>query len=225
MENVYPRISSFIAFFGALWLSVCIVTIFVLVDLSEGVLEQETFALDKTILLSINQLSTPTLDTLMLGITRMGDPKTVVPLTLVVLFLLLWKRKKVEARFFAINAFGGAVLSYALKLAFSKPRPDLWQQHIEEITYSYPSGHALGSVVLYGFIAYLMATFYPRYASAIYAIAIVLMLGIGFSRLYLGVHWPTDIVGGYGVGLLWITVCIMLMRLKKQTQQPEQSGN
>ena len=102
-----------------------------------------------------------------------------------------------------------------LKLAFSKPRPELWPQLISEETFSYPSGHALDSMVLYGFLSYLLATLYPRYTKAFYSIVIFLILAIGFSRLYLGVHWPTDIIAGYGIGFLWITVCISLMRLQK----------
>lgn len=115
--------------------------------------------------------------------------------------------------FFALNAFGGAVLSYVLKLAFSKPRPELWPRLISEETFSYPSGHALGSMVLYGFMSYILASLYPRSAKVFYWIATVLITAIGFSRLYLGVHWPTDIIAGHGIGFLWISVCITLLRL------------
>ena len=226
LKNIHPRINSFIAFFGVGWLVICVLTAYLLIELSDEVLEQETFAFDKDILLFIHQFANPVLDNIMVGITRIGDPHTVVPLTAVVFCLLLWKRRFTEAKFFALNAAGGATLSYFLKLAFSKPRPELWTQPISEITYSYPSGHALGSMVLYGFLAYLLATFYPRYAKVVYAIATCLIIGIGFSRLYLGVHWPTDIVGGYGIGFLWLSVCVMLMRLEKmKTAQPEELRN
>lgn len=214
-ETLNPKISSFVAFFGIFWLGISIVAVYVLAELSDEVLEQEAFAIDKPILLAIHQFANPTLDTVMVGITRAGDPHTVVPLTLVVFGLLLWKRRFLEARFFALNALGGAVLSYCLKLAFSKQRPQLWNSPITEVTYSYPSGHALGSMVIYGFLSYLIAKLYPHYAKASYVIATLLIAAIGFSRLYLGVHWPTDIVGGYCIGLLWITVCISLLRLQR----------
>ena len=215
VKKINPKISSFVAFFGAFWLGACILTLYILANLSEEVLEKEAFAFDRSILLHIHELANPVLDTLMISITRIGDPRTVVPMTLVIFCFLWWQRYRLEAKFFALNAFGGAVLSYVLKLAFSKPRPQLWPQLISEKTFSYPSGHALGSMVLYGFLSYLLATLYPRYSRAFYSIATLLILAIGFSRLYLGVHWPTDIIAGYGIGFLWITVCIMLMRLQK----------
>ena len=215
-QKIHPHVASVIAFFGIAWLSICALTLYLLASLSEEVLAQKSFALDTSILLYIHQFSNPILDTLMISITRIGDPRTVVPVTLIVFFLLWWRRYRLEAQVFALNAVGGAVLSDVLKLAFSKSRPELWPQLISETTFSYPSGHALGSMVLYGFLAYLLATLYPQYSKAFYAIATVLILAIGFSRLYLGVHWPTDIVAGYGIGFLWVTVCITLMRIRKR---------
>lgn len=215
MDKVHPRVVSFVAFFGVFWLGICILTLYLLAELSEEVLEREAFVFDHIILLDIHKLSNPVLDTLMISLTRMGDPRTVVPLTLAIILFLAWQRYRLEAQFFALNALGGAVLSYVLKLAFSKPRPALWPQLISEETFSYPSGHALGSMVLYGFLSYILASLYPRYAKIFYAIATLLITAIGFSRLYLGVHWPTDVVAGYGIGFLWVSVCIALLRLQK----------
>ena len=215
MKTVHLRITSFIAFFGVAWLGICALTLYLLAQLSDEVLEQEAFAFDETVLLHIHQLASPALDTLMVGITRLGDPRTVVPLTALIFFALWWRHHRLEAQFFALNAFGGAVLSNVLKLVFSKQRPRLWDSPIVETTFSYPSGHALGSMVLYGFLSYVLATLYPRYATAFYSAAATLIIAIGFSRLYLGVHWPTDILAGYGIGFLWVTVCISLLRLRR----------
>ena len=95
------------------------------------------------------------------------------------------------------------------------PRPQLWQQLIKETSFSYPSGHALGSMVIYGFIAYLLAFHYPKFAQIIYTFAAILIGAIGLSRLYLGVHWPTDIIAGYGVGYLWLMFSITMLKLQK----------
>lgn len=225
MQKVHPRIASFVAFFGVVWLGICALTLYLLAKLSDQVLEREAFAFDKTVLLSIHQLANPVLDQVMIGITRLGDPRTVVPLTAII-FCLLWLRRYfLEAKFFVLNALGGAVLSYVLKLAFSKTRPALWPQLISEVTFSYPSGHAIGSMVLYGFLSYVLASIYPRYSRAFYGAAILLIVTIGFSRLYLGVHWPTDIIAGYGIGFLWVSVCITLLRLRKLkgAGQPKQA--
>ena len=136
----------------------------------------------------------------------------------VVLITLVWRRYYSEAQIFVIDCIGGVVLSYGLKSVFGKVRPDLWQSAIEDLSYSYPSGHALGSTVLYGFIAYLIATRYPQFSLLIYVGVISLIGSIGLSRLYLGVHWPTDIIGGYGIGFLWLTFCITMLKLKKIKQ-------
>jgi len=224
-KQINPRVSSFIAFFSIVWLAVCILATYVLAELSDEVLEREAFAIDRHILLFIHQFTSPALDAVFVGITSLGDPRTVVPLT-VFIFCFLWlKRYRTEAKVLALDAAGGAVLSYFLKLAFSKELPQLWDSAINEITFSYPSGHALGSMVLYGFLSYVFASIYPRYAKAFYAVAALLITAIGLSRLYLGVHWPTDIVAGYCIGFLWISICITLLRLRKVKKERELERN
>jgi len=214
-KRIYPKVEPFIATVGLFWLAVCFLLTYLLAKLSDNVLEREAFAFDKSILLWIHQFTNPVLDRVVLGITQMGNPKVVVPITLTVFVWLWWRKHRLEAKFFALDAFGGAVLSAGLKLAFSKPRPQLWPQLITETTYSYPSGHALGSMVLYGFLAYLLSSFFPTYLRPIYAGAIALIIAIGLSRLYLGVHWPTDIIGGYVIGFLWLFTCITLLRFQQ----------
>lgn len=127
---------------------------------------------------------------------------------------LWWHRQRTLAIVFAINCMGGAVLSIGLKLFFGQPRPALWPQIITEPTGSFPSGHALGSMVLYGFSVYLLAQRFPQYNRLIYGLAVLLISGIGLSRFCLGVHWPTDVLAGYGIGFLWVSGCIALLRLK-----------
>ncbi|MBD2259747.1 phosphatase PAP2 family protein [Pseudanabaena sp. FACHB-2040] len=220
IQYIHPRLSSFVAAANILWLGVCLLSLYVVGQLADEVLEQEAFAFDTTILLWINQISNPVLDRVMLSITQLGNP-TIATTVTVVSFLVLWLRHyRLEAKMFAINCLGGATLSTGLKLAFSKVRPQLWPQLIQETTYSFPSGHALGSIVLYGFLAYLLAQHYRQYVKLIYSLTTVLIVAIGLSRLYLGVHWPTDVIAGYGIGFLWITVGIALLRL----QQRRKSG-
>ena len=151
----------------------------------------------------------------MVFVTSLGNPNTVVVIASITLALLLWRRYYQEAKFFFIDCLGGVVLSYGLKLFFSKTRPSLWQSPIKETSYSYPSGHAVGSMVLYGFLAYLLATRSPRFSWLIYTLAGIIIAAIGFSRLYLGVHWPTDIIGGFGIGFLWVMFCITMLELQK----------
>lgn len=217
MQHIHPRLMSFVATVGLLWLGGCLLILLGLANLADEVLEQEAFHFDEAILLWINQFASPTLDGVMLMFTHLGNPSVVIPLTCVGFSWLWWCRQRTIAIVFAINCVGGAVLSTGLKLFFGKSRPTLWPQIITETTYSFPSGHALGSMVLYGFSAYLLARRFPRQNQLIYAGAVLLIGGIGLSRLYLGVHWPTDVLAGYGIGFLWISGCIALLRFKLST--------
>ena len=216
IHKVNPRIASFIATVSTVGLLICLVILYILAQLSEEVLEQEAFSFDQSILLWIRQFSNPVWDTVMLNITRLGNPPILVLISLIAFSILWGRRSYKEAKIFLLNGLGGSILSHGLKLVFSKSRPQLWNSAISETSYSYPSGHALGSMVLYGFLAYLLASFSPKYAKVYYGIAAILITLIGFSRLYLGVHWPTDVIAGYGVGFLWIFVCITLLKLQKR---------
>lgn len=214
-RNIHGRIAFLITTVGTVGLVSCLIIIYVVAKISDEVLDQEAFTFDKTILLWIHSFANPTLDGIMHFITRLNDPSTVIVIASVTLGILLWRRYYSEAQIFIIDCLGGVVLSYGLKSVFGKVRPDLWQSAIEDLSYSYPSGHALGSTVLYGFIAYLIATRYPQFSLLIYGVVICLIGAIGFSRLYLGVHWPTDIIGGYGIGFLWLTFCITMLKLQR----------
>ncbi|MEM8720757.1 MAG: phosphatase PAP2 family protein [Cyanobacteria bacterium P01_G01_bin.39] len=217
-STVNPKIASLVATIGITGLFSCLLITYVVAEISNEVLEKEAFAFDQTILLWIHSWANPVLDRLMQTITRLNDPDVVSIIAAVALISLLWQRCYPEAKIFVINCAGGVILSYGLKSVFGKVRPDLWQSAIEEVSFSYPSGHALGSTVLYGFLAYLFATRFPHLSLLIYLIAIILIGIIGISRLYLGVHWPTDIIGGYGIGFLWLTFCITMLKLQKMRQ-------
>ncbi len=214
-NNLHSPITYLITTIGTVGLISCLIIIYLVAEISDEVLNQEAFDFDKTILLWIHQFANPTLDHIMLLITRFNDLSTVTMITALTLAILIWRHYYLEAKIFLIDCLGGLVLSYGLKSVFGKVRPDLWQSAIEDVSFSYPSGHALVSTVLYGFIAYLIATHYPKFSLLIYTGVVCLIGAIGLSRLYLGVHWPTDIIGGYGIGFLWLTFCITMLKLHK----------
>jgi membrane-associated phospholipid phosphatase len=182
--------------------------------LSQEVLEQETFGFDTTILLWLHQYSNSWIDSLMLGLTNLANPEFVVILVAISLGVLLWYRRVWAAQIFGLNCLGGLILNQGLKLIFVKPRPKLWTPLVVEHSYSFPSGHALGSLVLYGFLAVLLADRYPRYRIGIYISASSIIMAIGLSRLFLGVHYPTDIIAGYAVGFVWLTTCVWILRMR-----------
>jgi membrane-associated phospholipid phosphatase len=215
-RRVSAQVTKFIVALGTVGLAICFVILLGLSWLFQEVWEKEAFSFDTTILLKIHRLANPVLDQLMLSITRLGNPEVAVCMVGATFIWLWWKHRRIEAKMFAIASLGAVILNQGLKLFFEKPRPILWPRLITETSFSFPSGHALGSLVIGGFLAYLLASQFQRAAVAIYGGAIALIAAIGFSRLYLGVHWPTDIISGYGVGFLWLMTCITLLKMQLQ---------
>jgi membrane-associated phospholipid phosphatase len=213
------RVTPLVTTLGVAVLGACLAILFGLSWLCSEVLEKEALQFDRTLLLWIHQGANPVLDSLMLIITRLGNPETVVGIVAGSMAWLWSKRRYAEMKSFAIACIGTLILNQGMKLFFAKPRPELWTRLIAEHSFSFPSGHALGSFVLYGFLAYLLATQFPGFARIIYGIAVGVIGGIGFSRLYLGVHWPTDVLAGYGVGFLWLTACIAMIKIQTLQQQ------
>ena len=223
-RRVGAPVMAFIATLSTVGLAICIVILLGLGWLCQEVWEKEAFSFDTTLLLKIHQWANPGLDQLMLSITRLGDPEVAGCMIGSSLIWLWWKHRRAEAKMFAIAVLGAVILNQGLKLFFAKPRPTLWPHLITETSFSFPSGHALGALVAYGFLAYVLASQFQRAAGVIYGGAIVLIAAIGFSRLYLGVHWPTDIICGYGVGFLWLMTCITLLKIQLRPASPNTRG-
>jgi membrane-associated phospholipid phosphatase len=190
------------------WLIGYLLILSVVAWLCREVWEHEAFSLDRSLLLWIHQFANPQLDGVMLFVTALGNPGMVITVFISTIIWLGMKRRYSDGIRFSIDCAGGLLISQVMKLFFAKPRPELWARLVSEHSFSFPSGHAVGSMVVYGFIAYILAKEIPVYRRCIYAIASILIIAIGFSRLYLGVHYPTDIIAGYGIGVLWLITCL-----------------
>lgn len=171
---------------------------------------------DANLLLGLHQWANPLLDQIMLSITRLGNPEVVVVVVIISLGYLLWQRQRWAAMIQAIACTGALILNQGMKQIFARPRPELWTPLIHETSYGFPSGHALGTLVLYGFLAYLLAQRYPSRSLLIYGITAITVVLIGFSRLYLGVHYFSDVAAGFVVGFLWLMLCITLLNFRSQ---------
>ena len=190
------------------------------------------YNLDTSILLAIQKLHTPLFDRIMLGITSLGDPAVLLLVSLGLGFGLQYHNRRSQATTLGIVAIGAIGLNCLLKLLFGRARPALWDRIIHVGLHSFPSGHAMVSIVIYGFIGYILAKQFPQWRGRIFALTFVLIVAIGFSRLYLGVHWPTDVVAGYAAGLVWLIACIERLELRQKynslgrhlQQEPEASN-
>ncbi len=209
----YLRI--FLTTIGVRALTICVLILLTVGQLSKDVIEKENYLLDESFLLWLVKWSNPKLDHLMVMITQLGDFNIVIIVITITLSILLQKSYYQEAKFFLIACFGHPILADGMKLLYGKPRPKLWSHLVEAGSFSFPSGHAVGAVIVYGFIAFLLSGHYPKFSGLIYSLVFILILLIGFSRLYVGVHWPTDVIAGYGIGFLWLTICLTFLKIQK----------
>ncbi len=174
------------------------------------------YGLDRSILLAIQKLHTPLLDGLMLSITFLGEPLVLLLISLGVEINWLYNNRRWQATTLGIATTSAMVLIYLLKVLFGRARPTLWKWIINVGHPSFPSGHAMLSLVVYGLIAYILAKQFPQWQKPILTLSAILVIAIGFSRLYLGVHWPTDVFVGYAVGLLCLIPCILILELEQK---------
>ncbi len=194
-------------------LGLAAIALWLFAELAEEVMQNESRALDTTVLLTIQKFQEPWLDPIMVLITDIGDPTVLVVFCGVVSLWLLRRREKSEAMTIAIAALGALVLNTLLKRLFERQRPALWSRIVDVRYYSFPSGHAMLSIVIYGLLGYLLARRFPCWRGQILAGSAIAVFLIGFSRLYLGVHWLTDIIAGYLAGLVWLIACIFSLEI------------
>ena len=180
-------------------------------------------ATDRTIQYGVHGWTSHWLSGLMLAFTWVGAVKMVVPAVVLILAWLLWTGRRHTASLLGFAVGGAVVLNELLKLHFHRARPSVPWAIGDEHTYSFPSGHALFAVTLYGLLAYLALR---RGASvrrrvSVLATAVVMVTGIGLSRIYLGEHFPTDIAAGYTTGLIWVAALIGMDRVwRAQAHSP-----
>ncbi len=154
----------------------------------------------------------------MLDVTALGGATVITLVTLVVAGLLALKREYRLLGLVALTAIGGAVLELSLKIFFGRPRPSIVPHLVEVHAQSFPSGHSMMSAAVYLSFAALLARREPspRIRTYILSVALVLVLLIGISRVYLGVHYPTDVLGGWLLGLAWSALCWVWGRSLRQ---------
>ncbi len=145
------------------------------------------------------------------AISLLGSPVMLTILALAVALLLAARREWIVLAGWLAAFAGGGLLDVVLKLVIRRPRPPGAAAFLQHFSWSFPSGHAMASLIGYGMLAYVLTLLWIHRRSAQVAVvlgAALLIIAIGFSRLYLGVHYFSDVVGGYAAGVLWLSACI-----------------
>jgi undecaprenyl-diphosphatase len=178
----------------------------------ETLFHNEMVLFDDSFVWLIRYFANPALDKIMIIITDIGFGTSYIVIVAITLLLLAYLKRWREWGALAICLTGGALLSFLLKILFHRTRPDLFRV-VQETGYSFPSGHALATMCFYGMVAYLIMRTIDSWRGrlTVMTLAVVLSMLIGISRIYLGVHYPTDVIAGYAAGSMWLAFCISLL--------------
>jgi undecaprenyl-diphosphatase len=182
--------------------------------LGENVHTNRTQDVDNQVRTAVHTWASPALTWLMLRITQLGSTLTVTTLAVVAVIVLLKAKSKRATILLATDLAMALMLNSFLKDVFHRPRPQPFFGIPPPHTYSFPSGHALFSICFYGMLAALLST---RLKSQFWRVVVwifagLLVLAISFSRVYLGVHYVSDVLGGWAIALAWISVLRMFER-------------
>ena len=186
------------------------------IGISEEVVEGDTHAVDEAILLALrtpgdrsDPLGPGWVEELGRDATALGGVGVLTLITLASVSFLLLKRQHRAALFVAAAIASGIALSFALKSGFDRPRPELVPHGSIVYTASFPSGHSMMAALVYLTLGALLARLQPqrRLKAFVLLLAVLVTVAVGVSRVYLGVHWPTDVLAGWAAGAAWAMAC------------------
>jgi membrane-associated phospholipid phosphatase len=170
--------------------------------LAEDVIEKKVFSFDQPILLFVHSYASPLLDQVMYFFTTAGSALVLVPFNVVVFGVLILRRRRAAATFWALAVTGAALLNFLAKIGFARTRPALWISRLAETTYSFPSGHAMQSMAVATALTVIL--WQTRWKWSVLAISVPFVLLVGLSRVYWGVHYPSDILAGWAASFAWV---------------------
>ncbi len=192
--------------------------LWVFVELVDEVHELETFYFDIPLLQHAHAVAGPALDRFFVFVSAIGYAWGVVPVDIALTAGLLVARRWREATFAGASFAGSALLNMATKQFFQRSRPTLWESIAPEHTFSFPSGHAMGSATLA--MVVVLLCWHTRWRWLAVALAGSFALLVGVSRIYLGVHYPSDILGGFAAGIAWVSgAYLVLFRIRERPWQ------
>lgn len=207
-KQIEPRVLFLLAMLGGgIWL---------FLEVADAVLEGEARSVDEMLLLSMrttgnvsDPLGPPWVEEMARDVTALGGIAILVFVTLATLLYFLLRRMRQNAVFVGGAVVGGSLLSMLFKAGFDRPRPTLVPHESHVYSASFPSGHSMMAAVVYLTLGVLLARVHDRPLIKGYFIGLALLItaGVGLSRVYLGVHWPTDVLAGWAAGAVWAMTC------------------
>ncbi len=203
--------------------------ILIFIELAEEVLEGETRDIDEWIILTfrnpvdLSPLGPAWFAGMMRDITALGGIFFLTTLSLAVVGFLLLQKKRDMAVFTTVAVTGGLLLSNVMKHFFNRPRPDLVSHEAYVMSSGFPSGHSMLSAVVFLTLGGLLARYTKQKRLKVYilSLAILATVLVGISRVYLGVHWPSDVLAGWMAGSSWALFCLLIAFLLQKRGDAE----
>jgi undecaprenyl-diphosphatase len=192
------------------------VLLFAFLVLAGEVMGGETLGFDRRIVLAFRKADDPArpigpawITGALLDLTALGGPTVISLVVLSVVGFLVLQTRYWTAFFIVMTAASGELVNYAMKNVFSRARPGIVPHLREAFSSSFPSGHAMQSAIIYLTLGAMLMRIAERRVTKIYCCTIAMLMTflVGLSRIWLGVHYPTDVLGGWIIGLLWASVC------------------
>ena len=199
-------------------------------EITEGFQRGELIHFDQKVTAYLHAYRTENLTTMVIAVTEMGSQWAYMIVIPIIAYLLYQKGhswgRTWQATLILISTF---LLNMGIKHLISRPRP-LEESRLVEVadaSFSYPSGHSMSAIAFYGFIIYLTFKYVDKnwLKYSLIFLQVMLILGIGLSRIYLGVHYPTDVAAGFIAGLIWLFICIVALRSVKFYHQQKEKRN
>ena len=176
--------------------------------------------LDEAIAAALVETPSPTLDRVVASVTHLGDRATLIAIVVAVGGLLVASGRRAFALAWTLTCAGNGVLNPALKALFARARP-VHDAAYATVGDSFPSGHTSGSVVVYGMLAWLASRLLrEKWHLPIMLATAALVFTVGCSRIYLRVHWASDVVAGFASGAAWLTLCILIQERCRDRRRP-----
>jgi membrane-associated phospholipid phosphatase len=187
------------------WLAALILlltAVLLFLELAEDVWLNEGFQWDATLILGIHSLSQPWLDKFFWLVTQTAGPFIVVLVGITAVWFW-WHGERTIALLFIVSFVGTFLLNSLLKIIFSRPRPDLFPPIVVEHSYSFPSGHTMSAIAYYGLLALVL---WQRGRRGWAVLAGLWVPSVAFSRVYLGAHYPSDVLASLAIGTIWLVI-------------------
>jgi undecaprenyl-diphosphatase len=202
--------------------------LFAFAEISDEVGDGETLGFDRAVLTALRDdsgepVGPRALEIALADVTSLGSSSVLTLLVLATAGFLFLAQRRHSAIYVLAASIGGASLSIALKSLFDRPRPDVVVHLVNVSSASFPSGHALGAAAIYLTLAALLARELSRRRLRAFTVSVatLIVVIIGLSRIYLGVHWPTDVLAGWCVGAAWAMLCWLVAALLERRASPK----